>query len=159
MSDPVFALTFLAALGCALAAGVFFAFSSFVMQGLGRLPAGGSVASMQAINATALTPVFMSALFGTAALCLLVAVSSVPDLDAASGRYRLAGAALYLVGTIVVTLVLNVPLNHALDRADPDGPEAGDAWRGYVSRWQAWNHVRTAFSLAATAALIGALAS
>jgi uncharacterized membrane protein len=159
MSDPAFALTFLAALGCALAAGVFFAFSSFVMQGLDRLPAAGSVASMQAINATALTPVFMGALFGTALLCLAVAATAVPDLDLASGRYRLAGSAIYLLGTIAVTRVFNVPLNHALDRTDADGPEAAAAWRRYLSHWQAWNHVRTVASLAATAALIAALAS
>ena len=37
MSDPTTALTFVTVLGCALAAGVFFAFSSFVMQGLDGL--------------------------------------------------------------------------------------------------------------------------
>ena len=33
-----FVLTLLAALGCGLVAGAFFAFSSFVMKALGRLP-------------------------------------------------------------------------------------------------------------------------
>ncbi len=37
MSDALTALTIVTALGCALNGGVFFAFSTFVMQGLGRL--------------------------------------------------------------------------------------------------------------------------
>ena len=35
-------LTFISAIGCGLIGGVFFAFSTFVMQGLGRLPATGA---------------------------------------------------------------------------------------------------------------------
>ena len=39
IDDARFVLTLVAALGCALVGGVFFAFSSFVMKALGRLPA------------------------------------------------------------------------------------------------------------------------
>lgn len=69
MGGFLFALTLLAALGCATMAGVFFAFSAFVMKALARLPAAQGVAAMQAINLAAVTPTFMMALFGTAVAC------------------------------------------------------------------------------------------
>ena len=65
----LFALTFLAVLGCAMMAGVFFAFSAFVMKALARLPAEQGVAAMQAINVAAVSFAFMAALFGTAVAC------------------------------------------------------------------------------------------
>jgi uncharacterized membrane protein len=51
----LFVLTLFAALGCAMMAGVFFAFSTFVMMALARLPAEQGVAAMQAINVAAAT--------------------------------------------------------------------------------------------------------
>jgi uncharacterized membrane protein len=59
------------ALGCGIVGGVFFAFSSFVMTALGRLPAVEGMAAMRSINRVAVTPLFMAALFGTAAACLV----------------------------------------------------------------------------------------
>ena len=72
-----FVLKLFAALGCGLVAGVFFAFSTFVMSALTRLQAAQGIAAMQSINITAINPPFMVALFGTAAACLLLAVSSL----------------------------------------------------------------------------------
>lgn len=45
-------MTITAALGCGLIAGVFFAFSTFVMKGLARIPTEAGVAAMQSINVT-----------------------------------------------------------------------------------------------------------
>jgi SulP family sulfate permease len=50
------------ALGCGIVGGVFFAFSSFVMTALGRLPAAEGMAAMRSINRVAVTPPFMAAL-------------------------------------------------------------------------------------------------
>ena len=50
------ALTVGTALGCGLIAGVFFAFSTFVMKALIRLPASQGIAVMQSINVVAVTP-------------------------------------------------------------------------------------------------------
>jgi len=64
----VFTLTFAAALSSGLVAGVFFAFSSFVMPALGRIRPDQGIAAMQSINVTVITPGFMLALFGTAVI-------------------------------------------------------------------------------------------
>jgi uncharacterized membrane protein len=159
MSDPVFALTFVTALGCATVAGLFYAFSSFVMAGLDRRSPATAIGAMQGINAAALTPPLLLPLFGTALLCLAVAVAALIERDGASSWLGLAGALVYLVGIVGVTMRGNVPLNLHLDELDPEGPEAAAEWRRYLRPWTAWNHVRTLAGLAATAAMIASLTS
>jgi uncharacterized membrane protein len=66
------ALTVLAALGAGLVAGIFFAFSTFIMAALARLPAEGGIAAMQSINVAVLNPLFFLAFFGTAAIALVL---------------------------------------------------------------------------------------
>ena len=62
-------LSVVCAVGAGVVAGVFFAFSTFVMQGLRRVPASIGVAAMQGINLAAPTPLFMAALLGTGVGC------------------------------------------------------------------------------------------
>jgi uncharacterized membrane protein len=69
----------------------------------------------------------------------------------------IAGGALYLLGTIGVTIAFNVPLNNRLAGLHPQGADAADYWAKYVTTWTAWNHVRTIAALAAAALLTGAL--
>ena len=157
MDGLLFALTLIAALGCGLVAGVLFAFSSFVMPGLARLPAPRGVAAMQSINATAITPAFMLALFGTAVACAALAVWALFRLDEDFAAFLLVGAGLYLIGTIWVTMAANVPRNNALAAVEPSAAEAERVWTRYVAEWTAWNHLRTAAALAAAASLTIAL--
>ncbi len=77
IDDLIFALTFVAAIGCGLVAGIFFAFSTFVMKALARIPSAGGIAAMQAINVVVINPWFMGAFFGTALACLVLVVSSL----------------------------------------------------------------------------------
>lgn len=156
MSGFLYAATLATALGCGLVAGVFFAFSTFVMAALKRLPAAEGIAAMRSINVLAVTPVFMTALFGTAAACLGIAVwtaasSGVPTI------LVLAGCALYLVGTVGVTIACNVPLNNGLAKVHPRDADAAARWDRFVTRWTEWNHVRTVAALVATALLTVAL--
>jgi uncharacterized membrane protein len=155
--DWRFVLTFLSALGCGLAAGVFFAFSTFVMNALARLPAAQGIAAMQSINVAAINPWFMAVLFGTAAGCVVLAISSLLTWHRPGAVYRLAGSLLYLAGTILVTIVFNVPRNDALAAVDPASAEGARLWAGYVPSWTAWNHVRAAAALGAAASLTMAL--
>jgi uncharacterized membrane protein len=150
-------LTFGTALGCGLVAGVFFAFSTFVMPALARLPAPQGIAAMQSINIAAITPSFMVALFGTGASSLLVAGGSLRSSAPAGHWYLLAGSVLYVAGTILVTIAFNVPRNTALARVDPAGAEGAVVWAGYLSGWTAWNHVRALSALAAAAMFTFAL--
>jgi uncharacterized membrane protein len=155
--DLLFALTLLSALGCGLVAGVFFAFSAFVMTALARLPPAQGIAAMQSINVVAVTPVFMTALFGTAAACTALAIVALASWGEAGAAYLLAGSVLYVVGAAVVTMAFNVPRNNALAAVDPASADGAGLWARYLAGWTAWNHVRTVASLAALAALVMAL--
>lgn len=153
----LFALTLFAALGCGLVAGVFFAFSAFVMKALAQLPPDKGIAAMQSINVAVLNPWFMGAFFGTAAACVLALICSLFWWHDPAAVYLLVGSALYLVGTLLVTMAVNVPKNEALASFAPDDPDGTSFWAGYVAGWTAWNHVRTVAALAAAASFSIAL--
>ena len=153
----LFALTLLAALGCGLVAGVFFAFSAFVMKALARLPPGEGIAAMQSINVVVLNRWFLTAFFGTAAACVLAVIFSLQRWDEPGTAYLLVGSILYLVGALLVTIVCNVPRNEALAAIAPTDPAAASLWIRYVAGWTDWNHVRTAAALAAAASFSFAL--
>ena len=134
-------LTLLTGLGAGLTAGVFLAFSSFVMTGLGRAPAAVGVRAMQEINRAAPNPVFMVTLFGTALLAVVLAVLAVAA--GSPGRWLVvAGALAYLV-CIGLTVAYHVPRNDALAVLDPAAPGTVEAWRTYLTDWTRLNHVRT----------------
>ncbi len=147
----LFALTLFAALGCGLVAGVFFAFSAFVMKALSRLPTSEGIAAMQSINVAVLNPWFLGAFFGTAAACVLALISSLLRRHEPGAIYLFVGSALYLLGSVLVTIMFNVPRNKALALVVPTSPEAAGVWARYVVSWTAWNHVRTAAAFAAAA--------
>jgi uncharacterized membrane protein len=153
MSGTLAAAMLVTALGCGLVAGVFFAFSTFVMPALKRLTPERGIAAMQSINERAVTPVFMTALFGTAVACLGLIVWAVISWGEAPSALVLLGGALYLVGAIGVTIVCNVPLNNRLAKLHPQSASATSYWDEYLAKWTAWNHLRTLAALAAAALL------
>lgn len=142
-----------AALGCGLIAGVFFAFSTFVMKALAQRPPAEGIAAMQSINITVINPWFMTAFLGTAAACILLAVSSLLKWHQPSGIYLLVGSLLYVIGTVGVTMIFNVPLNDALAIADPNSTDGAKIWASYLTNWTFWNHVRTVAAISASALL------
>lgn len=139
-------LTTVAAVSSGMMAGIFFAFSVFLMRALAALPPAQGIAAMQSINRVIITPLFLLLFLGTGALGIFLAVEG-PLL-------RLVGGLLYLVGALLVTFVRNVPWNNALDALAPDSPGAAEHWAGYVRRWTAWNHVRTVASTGAAVAFV-----
>jgi uncharacterized membrane protein len=146
ISHIVFLLVFAAAIGCGLVAGIFFAFSSFVMAALGRLPSDHGIAAMNAINVTVINPIFFLAFFGTAALCLAASAGMAMRWTATGGTLVLLASVIYLIGCIGVTMGRNVPLNNALAAVPLGTPEAAALWTRYLSDWTFWNTVRTAAS-------------
>src|SRR5215471_2918495 len=153
MDKLISILTFGSALGSGLIAGVFFAFSAFVMKALARLLPAQGIAAMQSINIVVINPAFFAVFFGTAAGCILLAISALFSWDKPGADYLFIGSLLYLVGTILVTILFNVPRNNALAAVDPAGSDGAQLWIDDVADWTAWNHVRTIAALAAAALL------
>lgn len=155
----LFLIDLLAAIGCGIIGGVFFAFSTFVMRALAKLPPAEGMAAMQSINVVVLNGWFLGVFLGTAALCAIGAIAGFVRWDEPGSAYAIAGAVLYLFGTLLVTMLLNVPRNDALAAISPTAPQAAAVWAEYLSSWTFWNHVRTAAAIAAMAAFILALAA
>ena len=130
-----FALKLFSALGCGLIAGVFFAFSSFVMSALAQLQPAQGIAAMQLINITVINPLFMTVFLGTAVACLFLAVSSLLRWHQPGAVYLFVGSLLYLIGTVLVTIVFNVPLNDALAKVDPSSTDGAKLWVSYLANW------------------------
>lgn len=144
-------------LGAAAVGGVFFAFSSFVMPALQRLPAADGIKAMQSINVTAERPAFMVAFMGTTLVAAYLGVRGVLDWGDRRATLLVAGSALYLAGAFLLTVAHNVPLNDELADLSPHAANAADRWQEYLDGWNWANHLRGAASLGAAAAYLGAL--
>lgn len=145
-------MLFVGAVSSALVAGIFYAFSSFVMPALGRIPDEQGSNAMNAINVAVYTPSFMILFMGTALLSAVVAVRSLFSIESLGSQLVLAASLLYLVGCFGVTIAFNVPLNRQLAAG------SGDAlWRKFLRRWTVWNTVRTIGAGLASALFILAL--
>ncbi len=149
-------LVLLTALGSAITGGIFYAFSSFVMAALARIPANAGISAMQSINITVINGTFFAVFFGTALLCLVIIALGLMGFGSLS-KWTMIGAGIYLIGTIGVTMILNVPLNDQLAVMDANAAASADVWIAYVRDWSLWNHVRTVAALVA-ALMLGASA-
>ncbi len=139
----------LALLGSALIAGVFFAFSSFIMKALADRPAAEGIAAMQSINVVVLNRSFLGTFMGTALISVLVAVLAILGWEQPEAPWYLAGALLYVVGTFFVTVGGNVPLNDRLKAVSAVDADAVPVWEHYLERWTMFNTLRTIAAFAA----------
>jgi uncharacterized membrane protein len=137
------ALTLISVIGAGLVGGVFLAFSSFVMAALGRLTPEQGIAAMQSINVTVINPLFLGLFMGIGGINLLLIVFGLTRWQEPGMLFLLAGAVFYVIGTIAVTMIFNVPLNDALVAADPASTQGASLWQNYLVNWTMWNHVRT----------------
>ncbi len=148
-----------AALSAGLMAGIYFAFSIFVVQALDAAGRPVGMAAMQSINRVILKSLFLPLFFTSSLACLLLAVFGVMIWGTPGAWQMVSGGTLYLVGMLAVTAFANVPLNNALEASDASAAEGEAMWRRYVQRWLPWNHVRTLSCAGTLALLIGAIAA
>ena len=136
-------MTIFCSVGAGMAAGAFFTFSTFTMEGLKRLAPAEGAAAMQAINKEAPTPLFMLLLFGTGAACFLMMIYAAVHLRDPGSIYQLVAGGLYILGVVLVTVGYHVPRNNMLDSFDPNSAEGIAYWATYLEEWVRMNHVRT----------------
>lgn len=151
-------LLILAALFCGLMAGFFFAFSFLVMRALEVQPGVAGMAVMQTINVVVFNPVFGISFSAAPAFCVFAMNIALVHRREPAANYALAGGALYLAGTLYVTVLGNVPLNDALAAVDATSGAAAAMWATYLREWVPWNHLRTAAAFVAAALLIVGIA-
>ena len=159
MSDlAVLLLTIVTIISVGLIGGVFFIFSVTVMRALGRIPAPSAITAMQEINVVIVRSLFLAAFFGAALMSLILAVYAMADWQRPGAPWLLAGAVIYLVGSVLLTMIRNVPLNNELAAVAPASPEGEAVWTRYLAEWTMWNHIRTIACIVATACFTMALA-
>lgn len=137
------AILWFCAVGCGLMAGVYFAFSAFVMASLARIETPAGILAMQSINDVILRSAFMPLFFGTSVAAAGVAAIALLDLSRSGAIWMLSAGILYFVGMFVCTAVFNVPLNNKLKETDSHSADGADVWDLYLRQWTRWNHVRT----------------
>ena len=119
-----------------LMAGVYLAFSIAVLPGIARSDDNTFVTSMRGMNAAILNPVFGLVFGGPLVFGIVAIATQLPDGDSISST---AAALSLYVATLVITGVVNVPLNNRLDSTEP--PEEARAL--FEKTWVRWNVVRT----------------
>ncbi|MEV0175385.1 anthrone oxygenase family protein [Streptomyces sp. NPDC050803] len=117
-----------------LLAGSFYVFACAVMPGLARSDDATYVEVMRNINDVIQNPVFLASFLGAPVLTGVAAW----QLRGASGRRWLWAAAAANVLALLVTVVVNIPLNDDLMRAG-DPAVLREEFEGV---WVAWNVVR-----------------
>lgn len=142
----------------ALVAGVFLAFSDFIMRSLAKTSGDGGVEAMQVINREVFRWVFMTLFLGMAPISLVIGAYAWVNLSGVPSLLIKGATIVYLVGCFGVTIAFNVPKNEALARMQLSEAETRDYWlQTYVPRWTFWNTVRTFASTAAAALLLAGL--
>lgn len=159
MQTLVTGLLWFSAIACDLMAGLYFAFSAFVMAALGRVDQAAGIAAMNAINKVIVQSLFLPVFMGSTLACLVLAVLATFRWHEPGASLWLAGGVIYIFGMFAVTMLFNVPLNNALAAAQPASSEAGALWARYLSDWTWWNHMRTIASTLAFVLFIGAIAA
>ena len=141
-------LTF-AVIGAGLMAGVYFAFSAFIMQSFNRLDPAEAINAMNAINKVILRSWFMPLFFGSSLLYLFLAALALLNSGDPDAPLLLAAGLTYFSGMFLCTVFFNVPLNNRLANAKEAHTSETQLWSHYHKHWTRWNHLRTASSLVA----------
>ncbi|MDW3206180.1 MAG: anthrone oxygenase family protein [Alphaproteobacteria bacterium] len=160
MTDTIITiLLWVCALGSGLMAGIYFAFSTFLMTAFARIPQAHGISAMQSINTTIVKSLFLPLFFGTTLIGLFLAGWALYQWDRPGATLMLAGGLIYALCMFASTIVFNVPLNNALAAMDGASAEATAVWNRYLKEWVFWNHVRTVASLVACGLFIAAIAA
>lgn len=128
-------------------AGVFFAYSVSVMMGLDAIRPEQAIAAMRSINDKIQNAVFLATFLLTPVAAAVTGVLLLVLGQRTAGIVFFLAAAAYVVGALIPSFAVNIPMNDTLDAARPSAAEAARVWSDYSSRWTLWNHVRTVSSL------------
>ena len=159
MTNLIRSLLWFGAIGCGLLAGVYFAFSTFIMTAFGRIEPAKGVSAMSSINSTILRSLFMPFFYGTTIVSVVLVIVALSRRGEPGSVAMLAGGLIYIAGMTLCTIFFNVPLNNTLDVIDPASGAAASIWSHYLRAWTLWNHVRTISSTATCALYIAAIAA
>lgn len=158
MSIWLLFLTQFSIIAYAVLAGVFLAFSDFIMRSLAQTSGIGGVEAMQEINREVFRWVFMTLFIGMAPVSLFIALCGGLWVSELSGILMIAAGLVYFIGCFCVTVLRNVPMNNALADMDRGLETTMDYWKEtYLPHWTYWNSIRTLACAVSALLLLNAL--
>jgi len=132
-------------LGFAILAGVFLAFSDFIMRSLALTSGTGGIEAMQVINREVFRWIFMALFLGLVPVSLILVGYGLTSLDGTARTMIVLAGVVYLIGSFGVTIRFNVPMNEMLAGMETGRDITKTYWSDvYLPRWVFWNSVRTA---------------
>jgi len=142
-------LTQFSVIAYALVSGVFLTFSDFVMKSLAATETSGGIEAMQQINIKVIPTLFMILFLGMALLSAGAFYFAQTRMSGPEAVMVSLGAILYFIGTFLVTIFKNVPMNKRLALMHHTDTDAIQYWDYYARNWTAWNSIRAWTSMAA----------
>ena len=143
----------LATIAAGLLAGLFYAYTVSVMPGLSRGDDRTFVEGMRGINIAIQNGWFMLTFLGAP---LLAVAAAVLYLRAGPALWWIAAGFACLLAMLVITGVVHIPMNNALDAGRDSYADLRARFEG---PWVRWNVVRTVVSIAGFGCLLGAVLS
>ena len=132
-----------------LSAGFFYAWSVSVIPGTQKVINTTYLETMQSINRAILNPAFFLIFFGS---ILFLSIGSVYQFntDKTTFWFILIASVFYLIGTVGVTALGNVPLNNQLDALNLNeisSSKLSEFRSFYESKWNRLHLIRTIFAV------------
>ena len=147
LAQTTMVLLWAAAISSGLMAGIYFAFSAFIMNALNKVNTDVAITAMNSINRVIVKSWFMPLFFGSTLVSLLLIIIAVIQWGEESATLTLLAGIIYVVGMFLCTAVFNVPLNNLLDKQNPQAEDSPHVWKQYFLHWTRWNHLRTVCSV------------
>ena len=147
----------IATLTTGLMAGLFYAWSFSVTTGLLKLSDTSYIEAMQSLNKAILNPAFFLIFWGSILSLILVTILHYEQPLSSIFWHLLIATVVYLIGSIAVTIVGNVPLNNSLEKfqlISSSLEEIKLQRAAFESRWNTLNMIRTISSSLAFIVLI-----
>ena len=132
-----------------LSAGLFYAWSVSVIPGTQKVVDATYLETMQSINRAILNPSFFLIFFGA---LIFLSISSIYEFHTNKVTFwlLLASSIFYLLGTVGVTALGNVPLNDQLDVlkiVEMNSDKIAEFRKYYESNWNKLHMIRTVFAV------------
>lgn len=133
-----------------LSAGLFYAWSVSVIPGTQKVVDSTYLETMQSINRAILNPAFFLIFFGS---IIFLSIGSIYQFNANKTTFwlMLTSSIFYLVGTVGVTALGNVPLNDQLDvlnLGEMTSNKILEFRNFYETNWNRLHLIRTVFAVA-----------
>ncbi|WP_191600852.1 DUF1772 domain-containing protein [Marinomonas algicola] len=135
-------------------AGIYFAFSVFIMKSLSQLPNIEGARAMNRINDVIIKTVFLPLFLGSTFWYAGLIIWSFVNWQSGQSTLIISASLVYIVGMFLITVIGNVPLNKKLKVSENDEKELSKTWPYYLQKWTQFNHLRTLSAMISLALLI-----